>query len=437
AAHHLALGERVAIKMLLPDAIKIEGVVARFQREARAASRIQSEHVARVMDVGLLDSGDPYLVMEYVEGRDLAAELEARGPLPIVEAINYVLQGAVGVAEAHALGIVHRDLKPPNLFLAKLSNGRSLVKVLDFGIAKDAGDKSSKDLTSTFSALGSAAYMSPEQLRMAKSVDARSDVWALGVVLFELLTDTLPFDGESVTAIAAAIVADPPKSLRALRPDVPRALEAAVLGCLEKDRERRTPSLAAFADAIAPFGGRQAGGLASRIANALAHEEPAAEVSQPQAILAPLEVEVELATLPRAERLVPPGLTSTGIDPTATLLPRQGPPRRTWLIAAVILAFVSVGLIAFLLSRPTGDAALEPVASALPSSDKLASGPSPAPSASSKEIALNAAQPSASAASAAPPPTTTSRHWTPKRTAPNARPTAPSKPTKKPMVTDL
>jgi serine/threonine-protein kinase len=274
AAEHLVLGERVAIKVLLPDAVKMEGAVTRFQREARAAARIQSEHVARVMDVGLGSDGTPYLVMEYVEGRDLSDELEARGPLPVEEAVSYVLQGAVGVAEAHALGIVHRDLKPSNLFLAKLPNGRTLVKVLDFGIAKEANAVENKELTSTFSALGSPAYMSPEQLRAAKSVDVRTDVWAFGVVLYELLSGRLPFDGDSLTAIAAAISVDTPASLRSLRPEIPEELDAVVMACLTKDREARVPSLAALARLLAPFGGKSATVLAGRIQGALGVSQP-------------------------------------------------------------------------------------------------------------------------------------------------------------------
>ena len=276
AAEHLMLGERVAVKLLLPEAAQIPEVVPRFQREARAAAKIQSEHVARVMDVGALEDGRPYLVMEYLEGRDLAAELEARGPLPIEEAVEYVLQAGVGVAAAHALGIVHRDLKPSNLFLARLPNNRSLVKVLDFGIAKHT-DARSADITSTFSALGSAAYMSPEQLRMAKSVDARTDVWAFGVVLFELLTGRMPFEGESVTAVAAAIAVDPPQSLRAMRPDVPVELEEIIFCCLEKNREERTPSVHALASALSPFGGRFANVLAARIAEILRPDDRPSE----------------------------------------------------------------------------------------------------------------------------------------------------------------
>ncbi len=435
AAQHLVLGERVAIKMLLPDAIKVEGVIARFQREARAAARIQSEHVARVMDVGVTDTGSPYIVMEYVEGRDLADELGARGPLPVEEAVGYVLQAAVGVAEAHALGLVHRDLKPPNLFLAKLSGGRTLVKVLDFGIAKDIADSKSVELTNTFSALGSAAYMSPEQIRMAKSVDPRSDVWALGVVLFELLTDTLPFDGESVTAIAASIIADPPKSLSALRPDVPPALVAAVMACLEKDRDRRTGSLALLATAIAPWGGKKAPVLASRIAAALSHEEPSPpQISQPEisvnsmkavtAELIPIDVDLD------------PALTNTGIDPTATLLVRSRPPRRTWFLLAAAVALIAVVAVAALLSRPSGGASLESLASAPASAEP------PAPAASSAPVVTIepavVATASASAAAKAPAAVRPAqRRSAPRKSAPSGRPTATGQPKKKPMITDL
>ena len=342
AAQHLVLGERVAVKLLLPEAAKIEGVVARFQREARAASRVQSEHVARVMDVGMLDESTPYLVMEYVEGRDLAAELEARGPLPIEETVGYVLQAMVGVAEAHALGIVHRDLKPSNLFLARLPNGRRLVKVLDFGIAKDKSEADKKDLTSTFSALGSAAYMSPEQLRMAKSVDARTDVWAFGVVLFELLTARLPFDGESITALAAAITADPPNRLRSFRPDAPAELEAVILRCLEKDREQRTRSLADLARALAPFGGRYASVLKGRIIEALG--SPDRTVPPPAAETA-IAAEAPARSL-RAESRTDVGVTRPSIAEATPTTPANK--RILIAVAAAAMGIVSVAGIAML-----------------------------------------------------------------------------------------
>jgi serine/threonine-protein kinase len=207
--------------------------------------------------------------MEYLEGRDLKAELEARGTLPIREAVTHVLQAAAGLAEAHALGIVHRDVKPSNLFLSRLPNGRSIVKVLDFGIAKQTAHSGATELTHTFSVLGSAPYMSPEQVRAAKNVDARTDVWSLGAVLFQLLTGRVPFEADTVTAIAAAIIADPPAELQSLRPDVPAELEAAVMGCLEKKADQRIASLAVLASRLAPFAGPGGDVYAARAAQAL------------------------------------------------------------------------------------------------------------------------------------------------------------------------
>jgi eukaryotic-like serine/threonine-protein kinase len=271
AAEHLLLGGRVALKFLLPETARDAELVSRFRREARAASKIQSEHVARVMDVGALHDGAPYLVMEFLEGRDLAAELRARGSLPVAEAVDLVLQAAVGVAEAHALGIVHRDIKPSNLFLARMPNGRTVVKVLDFGVAKLA---EATDLTHSFSALGSVSYMSPEQVRAAKNVDVRTDVWALGVVLYELLTGAMPFEGESVTAIAASIVADLPRPLESHQTAAPAQLRAAVMACLEKQPARRVPSMGALATALGPFGGSNASLHVARVTQALSAPEP-------------------------------------------------------------------------------------------------------------------------------------------------------------------
>ncbi|HXK18197.1 MAG TPA: serine/threonine-protein kinase [Polyangiaceae bacterium] len=432
AVQHLVLGELVALKVLLPKAAAVPGVVERFQREARAASRIQSEHVARVMDVGVLDESTPFLVMEYVEGRDLDAELSARGPLPIEEAVSYTLQAMVGVAEAHALGLVHRDLKPANLFLAKLPNGRSLVKVLDFGIAKDTSDAASKDLTSTFSALGSAAYMSPEQVRMAKSVDARSDVWAFGVVLFELLTAQMPFEGESVTAVAAAIIADQPRSLRAFRPDVPSALEAAILACLQKDRERRTPSLVELAAALAPFGGRQAAVYAGRIAASLSPHDAVPVPSAPVPAVAAPRAGSEAAT-------TRPAWTTTGATRGVSAADSEAATaklRRTLGFAAA--AVVTLGLLVALLSwvgrskPPPLEGSVSPTAAA-PAAEHAS-----APVAAAA-IADTPAAPLQNAATPSPTPPVTSSPR-PALAAPRPKPPAAPKsrqPGKKPLVTSL
>jgi serine/threonine-protein kinase len=250
-AVHVRLGQRVALKMLLPEIAARPDVVARFEREARAAVRLSGPHVARVLDVVTLPDGRPYMVMEYLEGRDLAAELAERGPLPIHEAVGYLLQACEGMAEAHRIGTVHRDLKPGNLFLNVQGGGRA-VKVIDFGISKIA-DETQVSVTATFSALGTALYMSPEQVRSAKNVDGRSDVWSLGVILYELLAGKPPFEGENVPTVVAAIIADPPAPLRERRPEVPLALEAAVLKALCKNRDERFQDTAAFAAAIERF----------------------------------------------------------------------------------------------------------------------------------------------------------------------------------------
>jgi len=219
AAHHLQLELEVAIKFLRGEALMDGEAVARFQREARAAVKLKSEHVARVLDVGTLASGSPFLVMELLDGLDLGTLIESGEKIATGDAVDYVLQASEAVAEAHSLGIVHRDLKPRNLFLTTRVDGRPLVKVLDFGISKlleGAAEGANFTLTSTTDIVGSPSYMSPEQLRSARTVDERTDIWSLGVVLFELLTAKLPFDGEKRDVDRpddrAGRAAEPPRS---------------------------------------------------------------------------------------------------------------------------------------------------------------------------------------------------------------------------------
>jgi eukaryotic-like serine/threonine-protein kinase len=266
-ARHLQLDERVAIKFLLPDMVKHDEVVQRFLREARAAIKIRSEHCVRVFDVGTLENGAPYMVMEFLEGQDLGA-FESR-QLPVHDVVDWVLQASEALAEAHAMGIVHRDLKPANLFLTRRADGTASVKVLDFGISKQAASGADAGVTKTQAVLGSPRYMSPEQMRSTKDVDGRADIWALGAVIYELIAGAPPFDGETVTSLFAAILQDEPKPLSAWRPDVSPALAAAVRGCLEKDRNRRYASISHFATALAPFGSATAMASAERIGRVL------------------------------------------------------------------------------------------------------------------------------------------------------------------------
>jgi len=271
------MGHRVAIKLLLPEGpapsaafLRVDDsrVVARSDkhkelstrlvREASAASRLQSAHVTRVLDVGRLDSGDPYIVMELLEGSDLGRYARERGPLPIVEAVNLVLQACEAIVEAHALGIIHRDLKPGNLFLTHKLDGTPFLKVLDFGISKVLGADDNQ-LTGTSDMLGSPLFMAPEQIRNARDVDERADVWSLGTILYKLLGGRAAFEAQGSAATLAAIISDAPEPLRNARPDVPPDLEAIVLRCLEKDRSRRIQSARELAIALQRFAVVQTG----------------------------------------------------------------------------------------------------------------------------------------------------------------------------------
>src|SRR4051812_38679582 len=259
-ARHVQLGQAVAIKLLTPppDEERRDEAIARFLHEAQAAARLQSDHVVKIHDVGQLDNGLPFMVMELLSGSDLGSLLDERGALPEAEAVDYVLQACAGVAEAHQRGIVHRDLKPSNLFVTRRSDGLPLLKVLDFGISKQLSDPGSGEVAPTFTntrtLMGSPNYMSPEQIRDARRVDARADIWALGIILQELITDAPVFQGESFPGVCAAIVADPPMPVRTMCPDVSPGLEAIINRCLEKDVTRRYQNIAELAGELAPLG---------------------------------------------------------------------------------------------------------------------------------------------------------------------------------------
>jgi serine/threonine protein kinase len=258
SARHCELGEMVALKFLRPEALPHAELVERFAREARAAAKIRSEHIANVFDVGVLPDGTPFIVMEYLAGKDLADHLHQEGPLPISIAVEYVMQACEALAAAHAHGIVHRDIKPENLFLTQQAQGMSMIKVLDFGISKIALPRGKRDLVRTQMALGSPVYMSPEQIRSSDQVDARSDIWAIGCVLFELLTGVTAFDEPSLLELSAAILEREPVPLQTLRPDVALELEDVVLRCLSKNPDDRFQNVAELAAALYPFAPRRA-----------------------------------------------------------------------------------------------------------------------------------------------------------------------------------
>jgi serine/threonine protein kinase len=275
AAYHLELEERVALKFMREEMLFNRDAVERFLREARAAVRLKSEHICRVMDVGRLHTQSPYIVLEYLDGHDLATELHGRGPLPAGEVVDLLLQACEGMAEAHALGIVHRDLKPQNLFLCRRPDGLPLVKVLDFGVAKTHRS----DAVSTYPGvtMGTPAYLSPEQWRSSKDVDARTDIYAIGVILFQLLTGQLPYDAAGLPEIYAKVMSDPVPALRSLRPELPVALDAVVRRCMAKLPDQRFHNVADLAAALMPFAPLRSHAALSLISKALEVPEPAIE----------------------------------------------------------------------------------------------------------------------------------------------------------------
>jgi serine/threonine protein kinase len=389
AARHEELDRPVALKLLRdPRGGDDE---TRLLREARALSRLESEHVARVLDVGRLDDGAPYLVIERLEGKDLARALRDRGALPAAEAVDCVLQASEAVAEAHALGIVHRDLKPSNLFLTRRRDGSACVKVLDFGISKVEGAGDERSLTGPSAVIGSAWYMSPEQLRSSKHVDARTDVWALGVVLHELVAGTPPFDAETAAGVGARIAAGTPLRLRDVRPEAPAGLEAAILRCLEKDPAARFADLAELARAIAPFAATS-GASAERIRRVL-HADPPSPAPLPE----PSPPSIEEATS------------------SAWGAPRRAASRGALLVVPVVaIAALVAGALA--LRSPTTPTTTAPLPAA------ATSAPEPVPTA--LPTAAPDPLPTASTASAAPPRSAAARPSKPPHVAPPAKPRA-------------
>ena len=403
AAVHEALDERVALKFLLPEALANQEAVERFLREARAAVKIRSEHVARVTDIGALESGAPYMVMEYLDGVDLARYLESRGPLPVPEAVEYMLQACEALAEAHALGIVHRDLKPANLFRIERVDGTPSIKLLDFGISKVIAHQVA--LTQTSSMLGSPLYMAPEQMTSSKHVDARADVWALGIILYELLTGEPPFQGETLPEVCAQILTTEPRPIRALQEEIPAELESVVARCLHKEREQRYGSVAELAVALGPFAPQRALVSVERVSRVLSRQG--------------------------TEPPEPPARARAGAETQAAWSETAGPitiPKRSsaWLVvtaAGLLVAGISAALL-FSRSEPDAAAAARaeegtalvelqeqettaapPVAPSTPAPD--VAGPSPAlteaPSGAEEDLPAATAPPEGPRGPAAPP----------------------------------
>jgi eukaryotic-like serine/threonine-protein kinase len=325
-AHHIQLDQPVAIKFLRPEVLGKHTVVKRFLREAQAAVKLRSEHVCKVHDVGTLENGSPYMVMEFMDGMELGDLARERGRLPPGEVVDLVLQACEALAEAHALGIVHRDIKPANLFVTRRPDGSALLKVLDFGISKaPAGTELDTDLTSTQAVMGTPAYMSPEQMRASKHVDGRADVWALGVVLYELIEGKRPFPGRAFSELCLQVGMDPTPPMAAR---IDPGLEAAVARCLEKEPGRRFGNVAELAAALAPH--------ASNPVRATIAVERAARVLG-VATIPPAAPAAEQTSEPVASALNPP----TTLSATAGQIAIDKPQRRRWLIGGTAVTVLT------------------------------------------------------------------------------------------------
>jgi serine/threonine-protein kinase len=396
AATHVALHQRVALKFMLPAVAANGESIERFLREARAVARLRTEHVPRVLDVGTLETGEPYMVMELLEGQDLAKLLSASGPLSVADAIDYVRQACEALVEAHGLGIVHRDLKPDNLFLAYDARGRGQIKVLDFGISKSMGaDAASLALTRTSAVMGSPLYMSPEQMKASRDVDARTDIWSLGITLYQLVVGEVPFQAESPMALGAKVLHELPTAPMVKRREITKALNDVILRCLEKDPARR------YADAAA---------LEQALARAL-EADPSAGAD---AVQLPLPAATTGPRVSLGAGGTPPSGSHT-LPFSATELAHDTPvfARRATRASALAIVAVAVAGTALVVARmrPSGGASERAPGSAFAASSLgVVDAPSAPPAVASAPVAST--QPAAAASSSPPAPSSVVAHAT-------------------------
>jgi eukaryotic-like serine/threonine-protein kinase len=408
-ATHTALGERIAVKFLRPELRSKPELVERFLREARSQFRIKSDHIVRVLDVGTAESGTPYIAMELLEGISLHAHVRRVGRVGPAEAAEIVIQACDALAAAHALGIVHRDVKTKNLMLTSAPSGALRVKLVDFGVAQVSSPDLAERLTATETIMGTALYMPPEQLRSARHADARSDIWAIGVVLYEVLTGRLPYLAESAADMLFRHYHETPPPVHELVPSVPPELGAIVSKCLALEPGERFPSAAALAAALAPFASDQTL-LAPRTTLVSAVPDPPLTDATMDLTDTDLASESLAPVSPHRRSSAPPPMQPA---------PRDG---RT-LLATVVLAIAVVGVAAtFGVLRPTKraqavtDDRTTVTSASVPVVTRPDVLPAPEPAASSSASAAPAASASSSARPA--PPSAPPPRWRTRRAGP-------------------
>jgi len=292
---HELTKHRRALKLLHAVMAQNSAVVERFLREASAAGRVGNPHIVETFDAGTLESGEPYLVMEMLRGQTLSDRI-ARGPMPIAEVVDLVGQACEGVQAAHDAGIIHRDLKPDNLFVVDVE-GRPFVKILDFGISKfDPGKTGGLALTQEGAALGTPYYMSPEQIRGEIKLDARTDVYALGVILYECIAGQRPFEAEALTQLAVLIHVGKPLALAQLRPDVPPGLADVVARAMATDPAQRISTARELRTELERFGAISFKGTAARLGPSPSLPPAAASVAARSLATSAAGVSVRAAT---------------------------------------------------------------------------------------------------------------------------------------------
>lgn len=425
AAHHLELDQPVAIKFLLDDVASQDEGAERFRREARAAAKIQSDHVVRVLDVGVLDSGARYMVMEYLEGHDLSEELAQRQTFPVGVAAGFILEAIDAVGRAHAVGIVHRDLKPANLFLARREDGTQRIKVLDFGISKSIGSATSEEmsLTKTSAWIGSPLYMAPEQMQSARDVDHRADIWSLGAILYELISGRPPYIAESLPQLCSLLLTTDPEPLLKHCPACPVGLAGAVMQCLERDPTKRTQSTGELAHALAQYATSVTG---SGFRQSLL-DRTEMQTSAPQS----------LQYRPSSTQGAVPSAISGSTHAAWGATDENTRPKSNGKIGLAVLALLAAGVVGFLLMRrepavvetePPTAATQAPEASEKPESAAVE------PEEPAREVIAASATPPQAPEPAPVPEATARPSAAPQRPLPAARPAPQPRPTPRPQA---